>query len=167
MYKKTWCTCKAVVLLINPIAFFDAQPLQKQAKQTGVSCYCGKHCWLTLCFAGRVFCVTSFGVCTHPKHQETTKQTKRNHNKNQEPCKSESFARRYFFPFLPQYGARSQATKLRMRPPKQSTKHFDNHFNPVSRAILKWRIGNLKKPPGFEQDWRFRFNLANSLWSGR
>ena len=99
MYKKTWCTCKAVVLLIKPIAFFDAQPLQKQAKQTGVSCCCGKHCWLTLCFAGRVFCVTSFGVCTHPKHQETTKQTKRNHNKNQEPCKSESFARRYFFLF--------------------------------------------------------------------
>ena len=56
------------------------------------------------------------------------------------------------FSFSPQYGARSQATKLRMRPPKQSTKHFDNHFNPVSRAILKWRIGNLKKPPGFEQD---------------
>ena len=159
MYKKTWCTCKAVVLLINPIAFFDAQPLQKQAKQTGVSCCCGKHCWLTLCFAGRVFCVTSFGVCTHPKHQETTKQTKRNHNKNQEPCKSESFARRYFFLFYlnTEPGPRLPSWECVPQNSQQST----------LTTISKWRIGNLKTPPGFEKDWRFLFNLANSLWSGR
>ena len=40
-------------------------------------------------------------------------------------------------------------------------------FRPRSPAQSKWRIGNLKKPPGFEKDWRFRFNLVNSLWSGR
>ena len=95
MYKKTLCTCKAVVLLIKPIAFFDAQSLQKQAKQTGVSCCWGKHCWFTLCFVLRIW-----GVCTPSKHQETTKQTKTiNKNKNQEPCQNESFASRYFFPF--------------------------------------------------------------------
>lgn len=37
------------------------------------------------------------------------------------------------FSFSPQYGARSQATKLRMRPPKQSTKHFDNHLKVANR----------------------------------
>ena len=41
------------------------------------------------------------------------------------------------FSFSPQYGARSKATKLKMRPPTIST--------PVSRAISKWRIGKFWK----------------------
>ena len=130
MYKKTWCTCKAVVLLIKPIAFFDAQSLKKQAKQTGVSC------WFTLCFAGGVFCVTSFGVCTPPKHQETTKQTKRNDNKNQEPCKSESFASRYFFLFP---SIRSPVLGYQVE--NASPNHFDpglpRNLKVANRKVLK------------------------------
>lgn len=46
-------------------------------------------------FCCQLFCITSFGVCSPPKQQEPTKQTKANNNKN------ESFARRYLFLFLP------------------------------------------------------------------
>ena len=91
--------------------------------------------------------------CLHPSETPRNYQT----NKKKSQQKPGALLKRklrspIFLPFSPRYGARSQATKLRMRPPKQSTKHFDNHFNPVSRAISKWRIGNLKKPPGFEKD---------------
>ena len=132
MYKKTWCTCKAVVLLIKPIAFFDAQSLQKQAKQTGVSCCCGKHCWFTLCFVLRIW-----GVCTPSKHQETTKQTKTiNKNKNQEPCQNESFASRYFFLF-----PSIRSPVLGHQVENASPNHFDpglpRNLKVANRKVLK------------------------------
>lgn len=89
------------------------------------------------------FCVTSFGVCTHPKHQETTKQTKtiiktktRSHAKTNASLAD-------IFSFSPQYGARSQATKLVNASP--------NHFDPCLPRNLK--VAN-RKPQKTVRFWK-------------
>lgn len=89
------------------------------------------------------FCVTSFGVCTHPKHQETTKQTKTiNKNKNQEPCQNESFASRYFFLFP---SIRSPV------PGYQVENASPNHFDPCLPRNLK--VAN-RKPQKTVRFWK-------------
>ena len=100
MYKKTWYTCKAVVLLIKPIAFWCTLPA-KTSKTNGCFLLLRKTLLVHFVFCWQNFFVLRiWGVCTPSKHQETTKQTKTiNKNKNQEPCQNESFASRYFFLF--------------------------------------------------------------------
>ena len=167
MYKKTWCTCKAVVFANKTYCFSWCTVTAKPSKTNG--------CFLLLrktLLAHFVFCRQSLLCyviwCLHPSETPRNYQT----NKKKSQQKPGALQKRklrspIFFPFSLNTEPGPRLPSWNCVPQNSPTMHLDNHFNPVSRAISKWRIGNLKKPPGFEKDWRFRFNLVNSLWSGR